>query len=248
MKRDQVDFGFEKVSPEEKTSRVGEVFTSVAGKYDLMNDLMSFGVHRAWKRFLAEQSQLRAGQRALDLAGGTGDVARLLLPRVAPGGAVIVADINAAMLAEGRSRLIDAGIAGNVDYLQVNAERLPFKTGTFHCVTIAFGLRNVTDKMAALREMHRVLRPAGKVLILEFSHPVSQPLQSLYDLYSFRALPLMGKLVANDADSYRYLAESIRMHPDQDTLLQMLEDAGFGRCRYHNLTGGIVALHSGYRL
>ncbi len=248
MSRDRVDFGFEKVSPGEKTARVGEVFTSVAGKYDLMNDLMSFGVHRAWKRLLVEQCNLRPGQRALDLAGGTGDVAKRLLPRVLPGGSVIVADINAAMLAEGRRRLIDAGFAGNVDYLQVDAERLPFKTGTFHCITIAFGLRNVTDKGAALREMHRALRPGGKMLILEFSHPTSQALQSLYDLYSFRALPLMGRLVAKDADSYRYLAESIRMHPDQDTLLHMLEEAGFGRCRYRNLTGGIVAVHSGYRL
>ena len=248
MSRERVDFGFEEVSPEEKTSRVGEVFTSVAGKYDLMNDLMSFGVHRAWKRFMVEQSHLRPGQRALDLAGGTGDVAARLLPQVSPGGNVVVADINADMLAEGRRRLIDRGITGDIDYLQVNAERLPFRAGTFHCITIAFGLRNVTDKMAALREMHRVLRPGGKMLILEFSHPTSQPLQSLYDIYSFRALPLMGKLVANDADSYRYLAESIRMHPDQETLLTMLEDAGFGRCRYHNLTGGIVALHSGYRL
>ena len=248
MSRERVDFGFEEVSPQEKTTRVGEVFTSVAGKYDLMNDLMSFGVHRAWKRFLVEQCNLRAGQRALDLAGGTGDIAGRLLPLVTPGGSVVVADINAAMLAEGRRRHIDRGIAGDINYLQVNAEHLPFASGTFHCITIAFGLRNVTDKMAALREMHRVLRPGGKMLILEFSHPTSQPLQSLYDVYSFRALPVIGKLVANDADSYRYLAESIRMHPDQDTLLKMLEDAGFGRCRYHNLTGGIVAVHSGYRL
>lgn len=248
MSREPVDFGFEKVSPEEKTARVGQVFSSVAGKYDLMNDLMSFGIHRAWKRYMVSQAPLRAGQRALDLAGGTGDVARLLLPRVGDSGAVVIADINAGMLVEGRRRMIDRGLLRGLHYLQVDAEKLPFADASFHCITIAFGLRNVTDKSAALAEMHRVLRPAGKLLILEFSHPTSGALKKLYDLYSFAALPAMGKLVAGDADSYRYLAESIRMHPDQEALLAMLQQAGFGRCRYHNLTGGIVALHSGYRL
>ncbi|MBT8144213.1 MAG: bifunctional demethylmenaquinone methyltransferase/2-methoxy-6-polyprenyl-1,4-benzoquinol methylase UbiE [Gammaproteobacteria bacterium] len=248
MSERPVDFGFEKVSAEEKTERVGAVFSSVAARYDVMNDLMSFGIHRAWKRYFVEQAPLRAGHRALDLAGGTADVARLLLDKVGDTGQIIVADINAAMLDEGRRRMTDRGIVRGIHYLQVNAEQLPFDDASFHCVTIAFGLRNVTDKMAALREMHRVLRPGGKVLILEFSHPTSSTLQSLYDAYSFRALPVMGKLVAGDADSYRYLAESIRMHPDQQTLLDMLGEAGFGRCRYHNLTGGIVAVHSGYRL
>lgn len=248
MTTDRVDFGFEKVARGEKSARVREVFDSVAGKYDLMNDLMSFGVHRAWKRFLVDRCMLRPQQRVLDLAGGTGDVARLIAPRVAPGGSVIVADINGAMLEAGRRRLLDKGLAHNLSYLQVDAEKLPFAEASFHCVTMAFGLRNVTDKDAALAEMYRVLRPGGQVAILEFSHPTTEALRSVYDLYSFRALPALGRLVAGDADSYRYLAESIRMHPDQQTLLAMLEQAGFGRCRYHDLTGGIVALHTGHRL
>lgn len=244
----EVDFGYEKVSPDEKTQRVREVFDSVASRYDLMNDLMSMGVHRLWKRYFVEQAGLRPGQSVLDLAGGTGDIARLMSPRVGPDGRIVIADINDSMLIEGRKRLIDDGIAGNVHYLQVNAENLPFADGEFHCVTIAFGLRNVTDKQKALAEIFRVLPYGGRLLILEFSQPILPALRSVYDAYSFKVLPAIGRLVANDADSYRYLAESIRMHPDQDTLLEMLETAGFERCTYNNLTGGVVAVHSGYRL
>ncbi|MBT8137003.1 MAG: bifunctional demethylmenaquinone methyltransferase/2-methoxy-6-polyprenyl-1,4-benzoquinol methylase UbiE [Gammaproteobacteria bacterium] len=245
---DKVDFGFEKVNPDEKTRRVGGVFDSVASRYDVMNDVMSLGIHRLWKRFFVEQSGVRAGQSVLDLAGGTGDIARLMMPRVGDSGRVVIADINNSMLIEGRKRLLDSGVAGNVSYLQVNAEHLPFRDGEFHCITIAFGLRNVTDKQRALEEMYRVLGIGGRVMILEFSHPAVPVLKSVYDAYSFRVLPAMGRLVAGDAESYRYLAESIRMHPDQESLLAMLEQAGFERCSYHNLTGGIVAVHSGYRL
>jgi len=243
-----VDFGYDKVTPQEKTRRVRGVFDSVATRYDLMNDVMSLGVHRLWKRFFVEQSGVRMGQSVLDLAGGTGDIARLMAPRVGSEGRIVVADINESMLLEGRKRLLDGGIAGNVHYLQVNAENLPFSDSEFHYVTIAFGLRNVTDKKKALEEMYRVLRIGGRVMILEFSHPTTAALQSAYDTYSFRVLPAMGRFIAGDADSYRYLAESIRMHPDQETLKDMLETAGFERCTYHNLTGGIVAVHSGYRL
>jgi len=244
----EVDFGYEKVMPSEKEQRVRGVFDSVADRYDLMNDLMSLGVHRLWKRFFVEQSGVRPGQSVLDLAGGTGDIAQRMARRVGSDGRVIIADINDSMLIEGRKRLIDEGVSGNVHYLQVNAEHLPFDDSEFHCVTIAFGLRNVTDKSKALAEMFRVLRFGGRVMILEFSHPTTTALKTVYDAYSFQVLPKLGQLVAGDADSYRYLAESIRMHPDQDTLLSMLEDTGFERCRYHNLTGGIVAVHSGYRL
>lgn len=244
---DQVDFGYNKVSREEKTRRVGDVFDSVASRYDLMNDLMSLGIHRLWKRYFVEQSGVRPGQSVLDLAGGTGDIARLMMPRVGETGRVVVADINKSMLEEGRRRLLDRGIAG-IEYVQVNAENLPFGDDEFNCITIAFGLRNVTDKRRALEEMYRVLRIGGRVMILEFSHPTTAALQSLYDTYSFRVLPMMGRLVAGDSGSYRYLAESIRMHPDQKTLQEMLEEVGFERCSYNNLTGGIVAVHSGYRL
>ncbi len=225
------DFGFEKVPWERKQSRVRGVFDSVAGQYDLMNDLMSGGAHRLWKRFTLQLANLRPGQRALDVAGGTGDLA---------GG-------NAAMLERGRDRLTDQGRVGNIVYAQANAEALPFADGSFDCVTIGFGLRNVTDKPRALASMRRVLRPGGQLLVLEFSHPVAPGLQALYDLYSFRVLPLLGRFVARDEDSYRYLAESIRMHPNQETLLAMLGDAGLEGCRYHNLLGGIVAVHRGYR-
>ena len=240
-------FGFQRVAREEKARRVGGVFDSVAHRYDLMNDLMSFGIHRLWKRFTIEISGVRRGQRVLDLAGGTGDLARALATRVGRSGLVVLADINDTMLQEGRRRLIDSGFAGRVSIAQVDAENLPFMDASFDCVTMAFGLRNVTDKMAALKSVYRVLKPGGKLVILEFSKP-ADALRPAYDLYSFRILPLLGKLVARDESSYRYLAESIRMHPDQQELLAMLEDAGFERCRYSNLAGGIVALHIGYRI
>lgn len=240
-------FGFKQVPLKEKTQRVRGVFDSVANKYDVMNDVMSLGIHRLWKRFTIEQSGVRRGQRVLDLAGGTGDLATRFARMVGPEGEVVVSDINASMLEQGRERLLDEGVGGNVDYVQANAESLPFPDDHFDCITIAFGLRNVTDKDAALREMFRVLRPGGRTLILEFSKVTLPGVQPLYDLYSFRMLPLMGRLIANDAESYQYLAESIRMHPDQETLKTMMETAGFERVDYHNLSGGIVALHRGYK-
>jgi demethylmenaquinone methyltransferase/2-methoxy-6-polyprenyl-1,4-benzoquinol methylase len=223
------------------------VFDSVAGKYDIMNDLMSGGAHRLWKDFTLSLTNLRPGQRALDLAGGTGDLTIGMSKQVGKTGRVVLSDINAAMLGEGRDRLLDAGIVGNVSCVLANAEKLPFADSQFDCVTIGFGLRNVTDKPAAIAEMRRVLKPGGQLLVLEFSHPTVPLLKPIYDLYSFRVLPLLGKLVANDADSYRYLAESIRMHPDQETLLAMMRAAGLEDSRYHNLSGGIVAVHRGYR-
>jgi demethylmenaquinone methyltransferase/2-methoxy-6-polyprenyl-1,4-benzoquinol methylase len=241
------DFGFERVAHADKARRVRGVFDSVAENYDLMNDLMSAGAHRLWKRFTLSLANLRAGQRALDVAGGSGDLAAGMARQVGERGLVVLTDINAAMLSRGRDRLIDGGIIGNVRYVQANAENLPFADGTFDCITIGFGLRNVTDKPAALASMRRALRPGGQLLVLEFSHPVAPGLKPLYDTYSFKVLPLLGKWVARDEASYRYLAESIRMHPDQDTLLKMMQDAGLEGCRYHNLTGGIVAVHRGYR-
>ena len=246
-KTPETDFGYQRVPWSEKQQRVRGVFDSVAGNYDLMNDLMSGGAHRLWKEFTLSLTQLRPGQRALDVAGGTGDLTTGLARQVGKTGFVILSDINAAMLGEGRDRLLDNGIVGNVSTVLANAEKLPFASSSFDCVTIGFGLRNVTDKPAALAEMRRVLKPGGQVLVLEFSKPVVPLLKPLYDLYSFRVLPLLGKLVAKDEDSYRYLAESIRMHPDQETLLGMLRDAGLEDCRYHNLSGGIVAVHRGYR-
>ncbi len=240
-------FGFETVATSAKAQRVRGVFDSVAERYDIMNDLMSGGLHRLWKRYTIDHAGIRPGHTVLDLAGGTGDLAMTFARQAGPHGYVVLADINAAMLAKGRARLVDAGIAGNLAVAQVDAENLPFADGSFDCVTIAFGLRNVTDKDRALASMWRVLKPGGKALILEFSKPLDA-LQPLYDLYSFRVLPALGKLVAGDEASYRYLAESIRMHPDQHTLLAMLQAAGFERCRYDNLAGGIVALHIGYRL
>ena len=213
-----------------------------------MNDLMSFGVHRLWKQFALSLTGLRAGQSALDVAGGTGDLTRGLARQVGKTGRVVLSDINRSMLEAGRDRLLDLGYAGNVECLVADAERLPFADSSFDCVTIGFGLRNVTDKAAALSSMYRVLKPGGQLLVLEFSTPVAPGLKPLYDAYSFNLLPLMGRLVARDAASYRYLAESIRMHPDQETLLGMLKDAGFGETRYHNLTGGIVAVHRGYKI
>jgi len=241
-------FGYQDVDASAKAGMVGQVFDSVASKYDVMNDLMSFGVHRVWKRFTLDQSGVRPGHVVLDIAGGTGDLARKFSQRVGKDGLVVLADINASMLFTGRDKLMDLGVVGNIDYAQANAEDLPFEDDSFDCITIAFGLRNVTDKDKALRSMNRVLKPGGRLLILEFSKPVLPLLSKAYDAYSFSALPMMGKLVANDADSYRYLAESIRMHPDQDTLKQMMDDAGFAKTKYHNLTGGIVAMHKGYKV
>jgi demethylmenaquinone methyltransferase/2-methoxy-6-polyprenyl-1,4-benzoquinol methylase len=241
------DFGYEKVAWDEKRARVRGVFDSVAGNYDLMNDLMSAGAHRLWKRFTLQLANLRPGQRALDVAGGTGDLAAGLAAQVGERGLVVLTDINAAMLGRGRDRLTDRGIVGNVACVLANAERLPFADASFDCVTIGFGLRNVTDKPRALAAMQRVLKPGGQLLVLEFSHPVAPGLKPLYDAYSFRVLPLLGRLVAGDAASYRYLAESIRMHPDQETLAAMMREAGLEDCRYHNLFGGIVAVHRGYR-
>lgn len=241
------DFGFEKVPEEDKVRRVAQVFDSVATRYDLMNDLMSFGLHRLWKRFAVDVSGVHEGERVLDLAGGTGDVAALLAGRVGRTGSVVVADINRSMLGVGRERLDGRGLVGNVTYAQANAERLPFAGASFDCVTMAFGLRNVTHKEAALAETLRVLRPGGRLLVLEFSHVTVSALRPLYDLYSLHGLPLMGRLVAGDADSYRYLAESIRMHPDQETLKGMMETAGFLHCDYLNHTGGIVAVHRGWK-
>ena len=242
-----VDFGFEKVPWSEKAERVRAVFASVAGKYDVMNDLMSFGVHRLWKQFTLSLTGLRPGQHALDVAGGTGDLARGMLKQVGREGRVVLSDINPKMLEIGRDRLLDAGHVGNVEFIVADAERLPFDDDSFDCLTIGFGLRNVTDKAAALRSMYRVLKPGGQLLVLEFSTPVAPGLKPLYDAYSFQVLPLLGRLVANDAASYRYLAESIRQHPNQEVMLEMLQSAGFSQARYHNLTGGIVALHRGYK-
>lgn len=240
-------FGYQSVPVDAKAGHVKGVFDSVASRYDIMNDLMSGGLHRLWKRHTIDQAAVRPGHVVLDLAGGTGDLAIKFARQVGPQGHVVLADINAAMLEQGRRRLIDAGIAGNLTIAQVDAENLPFDDNSFDRITIAFGLRNVTDKAAALASMYRVLKPAGKALILEFSQPAAA-IKPAYDLYSFRILPVIGKLVANDEDSYQYLAESIRMHPDQETLLGMLRDAGFERCRFQNLAGGIVALHIGYKI
>ncbi|VAW91871.1 2-methoxy-6-polyprenyl-1,4-benzoquinol methylase [hydrothermal vent metagenome] len=240
-------FGYEDVSWDEKQGKVAGVFHSVAQKYDVMNDLMSMGVHRLWKRFTIELSGVRAGQKVLDIAGGTGDLAAKFSRLVGPEGQVVLADINESMLKVGRDRLANMGIVNNVAFVQANAQHLPFPDNYFDCITIAFGLRNVTDKDEALRSMYRVLKPGGQAMVLEFSKPTVKPLNPVYDFYSFKLLPLIGKVVANDAESYQYLAESIRMHPDQDTLKDMMQQAGFTNCEYHNLTGGIVALHRGFK-
>ncbi|MCK7597903.1 bifunctional demethylmenaquinone methyltransferase/2-methoxy-6-polyprenyl-1,4-benzoquinol methylase UbiE [Microbulbifer sp. CAU 1566] len=245
--RKTTHFGYQQVPVEEKAGRVADVFHSVAARYDVMNDLMSGGVHRLWKRFTIELSAARPGQTILDIAGGTGDLTARFSRIVGPTGKVVLADINASMLKVGRDRLLDRGIAGNVETVQADAQYLPFPDNTFDCITIAFGLRNVTDKDLALRSMLRVLKPGGRLLVLEFSKPQSKLLEKVYDQYSFRLLPFMGKLVADDADSYRYLAESIRMHPDQQTLKDMMGEAGFVDCEFHNMTGGIVALHKGIK-
>ena len=242
------DFGYQWIPVEQKTRRVGQVFDSVAARYDLMNDLMSWGIHRLWKQFAVAIASIKRGQRVLDLAGGTGDMTARLARRVGSAGSVILTDINESMLSIGRDRLIDQGIAGTVQYVQADAESLPFPDNTFDVVTIAFGLRNVTHKDQALASMHRVLQPGGRVVILEFSQLVMPLLQRLYDSYSFNVLPWLGKLVVGDAESYRYLLESIRRHPDQETLKSMMESAGFDLIAYYNLSGGIAAVHCGYKL
>ncbi|HEY1992119.1 MAG TPA: bifunctional demethylmenaquinone methyltransferase/2-methoxy-6-polyprenyl-1,4-benzoquinol methylase UbiE [Gammaproteobacteria bacterium] len=242
------DFGYQRVGIDEKAGRVRRVFESVADNYDLMNDLMSFGVHRLWKRFTLGQTGLKPGQWALDVAGGSGDLALGMAGQVGESGKVFLTDINPAMLAHGRAKLVDAGASSNVEYAIADAEQLPFEPPSFHCVTIGFGLRNVTRKQKALESMFKVLKPGGRLLVLEFSHPTAPGLKPVYDSYSFHVLPLLGKYVAKDEASYRYLAESIRMHPDQETLKGMMQSAGFQRCGYFNLSGGIVALHRGYKL
>lgn len=245
--QNKTHFGYQEVAEDEKASKVADVFHSVADKYDLMNDLMSFGVHRIWKHYTIRLSGVKTGQRVLDIAGGTGDLTAKFSRLVGETGEVFLADINNSMLQVGRERLIDNGIAGNVKYVQANAECLPFANNYFDVISIAFGLRNVTHIDQALKSMYRVLKPGGQLLVLEFSRAKAPGLSPVYDAYSFKVLPLIGKLVANDEDSYRYLAESIRMHPDQETLKAMMQEAGFDRCEYHNLTGGIVALHRGFK-
>ena len=245
--QETTDFGFRTVARDEKQAMVADVFHSVAAKYDVMNDLMSFGIHRIWKRFTIDCSGVRRGQRVLDLAGGTGDLAAKFSRMVGEQGQVVLADINDSMLKMGREKLRDRGIVGNINYVQANAEALPFPDNYFDCITISFGLRNVTDKDKALRSMFRVLKPGGRRLVLEFSKPLLAPLSKAYDAYSFHVLPKIGELVVKDPDSYRYLAESIRMHPDQETLKGMMGNAGFENVTYFNLTGGIVALHRGFK-
>lgn len=240
-------FGFRNVPVGEKSQHVRQVFDSVADNYDLMNDMMSLGIHRLWKRYAINMATLKPGERVLDLAGGTGDLTRLMAPIVGERGHITLADINAAMLNNGRSRLLDKGISGNVDFAQVDAEQLPFPDNSFDLVTMAFGLRNVTNKQRALDSLYRVIRPGGRLLVLEFSRPTAL-LKPAYDFYSFSVLPRLGRFIAKDESSYRYLAESIRMHPDQQTLQSMMEQAGLERCDYHNLSGGIVAIHRGYKL
>ncbi len=241
------DFGYKKVTLQEKTRLVDQVFSSVATNYDLMNDLMSLGIHRIWKKIAIQHCGLHTGQKVLDLAGGTGDLTRAFSKAIGASGQVILADINAAMLNAGKEKLLNCGVLGNVEFVQLNAESLPFPENHFDCIAIGFGLRNVTQKDLALQQMYRVLKPGGRLVILEFSKPVLPHLSNLYDVYSFNVLPVLGKFVAKDADSYRYLAESIRMHPDQETLKHMMESVGFESCSYLNLTGGICAIHKGFK-
>ena len=246
MAKKTTHFGYKTIAREEKAAHVKDVFDSVSSRYDIMNDLMSVGLHRLWKKYTIEKAAVKRDQIILDLAGGTGDLAKAFSKQVGEDGHVILADINLSMLKEGRARLIDAGVSKNLSIVQLNAENLPFPKNSFDLITIAFGLRNVTEKQLALESIYKALKPGGKLLILEFSKPISI-MQPLYDLYSFKILPFLGELVTNDAESYRYLAESIRMHPDQDTLIGMMKNSGLERCRYQNLTGGIVALHEGYK-
>lgn len=247
FKADKTHFGYREVNTEDKSNLVAEVFRSVAPKYDLMNDLMSLGMHRLWKRFAIAHAGLRPGQFALDVASGTGDLAKAFAKIVGKNGKVVMTDINDAMLQVGRDRLVDAGMLGNVECIQADAEKLPFEDNHFDCITIAFGLRNVTNKAAALQSMYRVLKPGGKLLVLEFSHPQNPALNKLYDVYSFNVIPKLGELVTQDRDSYQYLVESIRMHPNQETLKSMMMEAGFEDVDYFNLSGGIVALHKGFK-
>lgn len=244
---DTTHFGYKTVAADEKAGLVANVFHSVAAKYDIMNDMMSMGIHRLWKRQTIASSGVRRGHQVLDLAGGTGDLTAKFSELVGDTGKVVLGDINDSMLKVGREKLRNRGLVSNIEYVQMNAEALPFPDNTFDAITIAFGLRNVTDKDKALRSMYRVLKPGGRLLVLEFSKPQHDALSKAYDFYSFNILPTMGQLVANDAESYRYLAESIRMHPDQDTLKGMMEDAGFEQVNYQNMTGGIVALHRGFK-
>ncbi|EEB77773.1 MAG: bifunctional demethylmenaquinone methyltransferase/2-methoxy-6-polyprenyl-1,4-benzoquinol methylase UbiE [Halioglobus sp.] len=245
--KDTTHFGYKEVDKNAKAGMVADVFHSVASRYDLMNDLMSAGIHRIWKRFTIELSGVRKGNAVLDIAGGTGDLAAKFSRIVGPEGRVVLADINDSMLQVGRDKLLDTGHQGNIEFVQADAQFLPFPDESFDCITIAFGLRNVTEKDLALRSMLRVLKPGGRLLVLEFSKPQSELLSKAYDTYSFRVLPFMGKLVANDSESYQYLAESIRVHPDQETLKGMMEDAGFNTVEFHNMTGGVVALHKGIK-
>jgi demethylmenaquinone methyltransferase/2-methoxy-6-polyprenyl-1,4-benzoquinol methylase len=241
------DFGYQKIPLHEKVNKVADVFHSVASQYDLMNDLMSLGIHRFWKQYLVNLSQIRPEHHILDLAGGTGDLARLFAKKINAQGKITLADINSSMLKIGRDRLIDAGLINNIFYTQANAECLPFAENNFDRISIAFGLRNVTDKLAALKSMCSVLKPGGQLLVLEFSKPVLPLLQKIYDAYSFSILPKLGAWITGDAPSYQYLVESIRMHPDQDNLKNMILSAGFDQCEYHNLSGGIVALHRAWK-
>ncbi|USD37340.1 MULTISPECIES: bifunctional demethylmenaquinone methyltransferase/2-methoxy-6-polyprenyl-1,4-benzoquinol methylase UbiE [Ferrimonas] len=244
---DKTHFGYKTVEADKKAEMVADVFHSVASKYDLMNDLMSFGVHRYWKRFTIECAAARPGMKVLDLAGGTGDLTKKFSQLVGEKGEVVLADINDSMLKVGRAKLQDQGVVGNVNYVQANAEALPFPDNHFDIITIAFGLRNVTEKEKALASMNRVLKPGGKLLVLEFSKPLNPMMQKAYDFYSFQVIPKMGSMVAGDAESYQYLSESIRMHPDQETLKQMMLSAGFDQADYVNMTNGVVALHRGYK-
>ena len=245
--QETVDFGYQQIPKSEKTSRVADVFHSVAHRYDLMNDVMSFGIHRLWKRIAIWHCGLKPGQKVLDLAGGTGDLTQQLARGVGQDGEVYLGDINASMLAEGRKRLLNAGILHPVHYIQINGEALPFANDELDCVVIGFGLRNITDKSLALQEMYRVLKPGGRLVVLEFSKPTSKIIQTTYDAYSFGIIPLLGKLISNDPDSYQYLVESIRNHPDQETLKAIMIEAGFDKVSIQNLTGGIVAIHKGYK-
>ena len=247
MTDDKTHFGFKEVDTEEKQNLVGDVFRSVAGNYDVMNDAMSMGVHRLWKWFAIAQSGIGAGDKVLDLAAGSGDLSLKFADKVGADGQVIVTDINAAMLAQGRDRLTNAGVSENVDYCLVNAQSLPFEDNTFDCISISFGLRNVTHIDVALQSMQRCLKPGGRVIVLEFSQPTNESFRKFYDSYSFNVIPKLGEVIAGDRDSYQYLVESIRQHPPQEELKQMMLDAGFDRVRYHNLTGGIVALHVAYK-
>ena len=246
-KHNKTHFGFQEVEEHKKQDLVGNVFRSVADNYDVMNDAMSLGVHRAWKWFTIAQSDVKAGHKVLDLAAGSADLSVKFVEKVGDEGLVVVTDINAAMLEQGRQRMANAGHAGNVEFCLVNAEKLPFPDNYFDCISISFGLRNVTHKYQALAEMYRCVKPGGRVLVLEFSQPTNEAFRRIYDAYSFNIIPRMGELISNDRESYQYLVESIRQHPPQEELKQMMLDAKFDRVRYHNLTGGVVALHIGYK-